>query len=321
MSRPTLQQLNYLVALHEHRHFGRAAEATFVSQPALSAQIQELEKRLGTSLVERTARGLLFTPAGEEIARRAMGILTNVDELTQLGGDATMLTGVVRIGVIPTMAPYLLPHVVQVFAQHNEASLSLHEQRTDDVLVALRAGKLDLALLAGPIDGNDLRAQELADDPFVLAMSTRRHVGAKRALLRLDDLLAERVLLLEDGHCLRDQALAVCSLAHIPTVDVASTSLATLTQMVAADLGVTLLPASTLAVEARPGSGITIRRFQSPAPKRTIVLAWRKSSPRNSHFAAIADAMRPRMLAATTMARTRATDLATTRANAPRAQK
>ena len=295
MTRPTLQQLHYLVALHQHHHFGRAAQATFVSQPALSSQIQELERRLGTTLVERTARGVLFTPAGEEIAQRAIGILTEVDELLLLGGDSTTLAGVVRIGVIPTMAPYLLPHVVQVFAQHNEATLSLQEQRTDDLFVALRSGELDLALLAGPVDGHDLRAEELADDPFVLALSTRRQLGARRALLRLDDLSNERVLLLEDGHCLRDQALAVCDLAHIPTVDVASTSLATLTQMVAADLGVTLLPSSALAVEARSGSGIAIKRFQPPAPKRTIVLAWRASSPRSSHFVAIADALRPRM--------------------------
>ena len=262
MTRPTLQQLHYLVALHKHHHF---------------------------------ARGVLFTPAGEEIARRAVGILTGVDELLQLGEHSATLNGIVRIGVIPTMAPYLLPHVVQVFSRHDDATLSLHELRTDSLLNALRSGELDLALMAGPVDTSDLRAEELADDPFVLAHSTRRHFGAKRTLMQLDDLVGERVLLLEDGHCLRSQALAVCSLAHIPTVDVASTSLATLTQMVAADLGVTLLPASTLAVEARTGSGIAIKRFQPPAPKRTIVLAWRVSSPRSSHFSAFADALRPRI--------------------------
>ncbi len=297
MNRPTLQQLHYLVALDEHQHFGRAAEAVAVSQPALSTQIRELEKRIGTLLVERTSKRVLFTPIGLELAVKARRILASVDELVQEGQRG--LAGSVRIGVIPTMAPYLLMHVVSVMAEYPDSHVALYEHRTDDLLAELRAGAIDLALLAGPIVGSDLHSELLAVDPFVLASSTRRSSSGRRALLRLTDLATESVLLLKDGHCLRDQALSICALAKGPTIDVAATSLATLTQMVAADVGVTLLPVSTLSIEARPGTGIRVQQFQSPAPSREIVLAWRATSPRAAHYQAIVRHLRPLMKAAT----------------------
>ena len=297
MNRPTLQQLQYLVALEEHQHFGRAAEAVAVSQPALSTQIRELERRVGALVVERTSKRVLFTPTGREMATKARRILASVDELVQEGQRG--LTGSVRIGVIPTMAPYLLLHVVSVMAEYPDAHVALSEQRTDALLGELRSGALDLALMAGPIVGSDLHGEVLAVDPFVLASSTRRSPSGQRALLRLTDLTTESVLLLQDGHCLRDQALSICALAKGPTIDVGATSLATLTQMVAADLGVTLLPVSTLSIEARPGTGIRMQRFQSPAPSREIVLAWRATSPRTKHYQAIARHLRPLMKAAT----------------------
>ena len=299
MERPTLQQLQYLVALDEHRHFGRAAAASFVSQPALSVQIRELERRVGSQLVERTGRQVLFTPEGVGLAQRARAVLASVDELVQAGQQQRELTGSLTVGVIPTMAPYLLLHVVDAVAQHSRVVLRLAEQRTEQLLKSLREGDLDLALLAGPVEGNDVHTHHLADDPFVLANSSRRIPTPPRTRLRIDDLVDENVLLLEDGHCLRDQALSVCSIAHAPTIDVGATSLATLTQMVAAGLGVTLLPASSLCVEARAGAGISIRRFQSPAPQREIVLAWRASSPRNDHYARLARQLKPMMKKAT----------------------
>jgi LysR family transcriptional regulator, hydrogen peroxide-inducible genes activator len=299
MERPTLQQLHYLVALDEHRHFGRAAAATFVSQPALSVQIRELERRVGSQLVERTGRQVLFTPEGVGMAQRARAVLASVDELVQVGQQHHELTGSLTVGVIPTMAPYLLLHVVDAVAHYPDVVLRLAEQRTEHLLTSLRAGELDLALLAGPVEGNDVHTFHLADDPFVLANSSRRIPFPPRSRLRIDDLLSENVLLLEDGHCLRDQALSVCSLANSPTIDVGATSLATLTQMVAAGLGVTLLPASSLCVEARAGAGISIRRFQSPAPQREIVLAWRASSPRHHHYVTLAQQLKPMMKKAT----------------------
>jgi LysR family transcriptional regulator, hydrogen peroxide-inducible genes activator len=301
METPTLQQLRYLVALDEHRHFGKAAAATFVSQPALSAQIQELERRLGSQLVERTARQVLLTSEGANVAKRARAVLASVDELVLAGQPPDVFSGPVTVGVIPTMAPYLLLHVVEAMSEHSNSSLRFAEQRTEHLLVSLRSGDVDLALLAGPVEGNDLHTEHLANDPFVLAKSRRRHPTSPRARLRVEDLADENVLLLEDGHCLRDQALSVCSIAHAPTIDVGATSLATLTQMVAAGLGVTLLPASSLSVEARAGAGISIRRFQSPAPQREIVLAWRASSPRRHHFATLARQLVPLMKRATAL--------------------
>jgi LysR family hydrogen peroxide-inducible transcriptional activator len=287
MERPTLQQLSYLVALDEHRHFGRAAEASFVTQPALSNQIRELERRLGATLVERTGRGVVFTSAGEAVVERARTVLRTVDELVERARtDASGITGPLRIGVIPTMAPYLLPTIVPVVAaRHPDADIRLRELRTEELVDELHAGRLDLGLLARPARARaGLVVEDVTPDPFLLAVATDHPLASSRRPIDLDALAAYEVLLLEDGHCLRDQALEVCRLAGADTRTVHDTSLATLVQIVSTGRGVTLLPSSAADVEARPGNGVATRPFRKPEPSRTIALAWRSTSSRDVAF-------------------------------------
>lgn len=292
--RPTLQQLAYLVALDRHGHFGRAAAACFVSQPALSNQIRELERRLGTTLVERLPRGIRLTPAGAAAVTRARAVLAAVDELVEeAGADAGELTGAVTLGVIPTVAPYLLGALVPTLCgRFARAELRIVELRTEDLLARLRDGTVDLALCALPVAGRDLEAATLADDPFLLAVPAGHTLALERGPVDLDVLRHQRVLLLEDGHCLRDQALSVCEMAGADPADVTATSLPTLVQMVAAGAGVTLLPASAVGVEARPGNGVAVRRFRTP-PQRTLGFVWRRSSPRHAAYQELARLARP----------------------------
>lgn len=295
MDRPTLQQLQYLVALAESEHFGRAAEATHVSQPGLSSQIKALEERLGVVLVERTTRGAHLTPPGQEVASRARQVLRDIDDLVRVARQASVgLAGPLELGVIPTMAPYLLPRLVPVVANRfPEAELGLREERTDALLALLRGGVLDLALLALPVDGDDLTAIPLAEDPFLLAVSASHPLARERGAATVDDLQREPVILLEDGHCLRTQALGVCELAGATTTTLRAASLATLVQMVAAGHGITLLPASTVGLEARPGNGVVVRRLAPPAPSRTMALVWRRSSPRADSYQELARLLAP----------------------------
>lgn len=295
MERPTLQQLQYLVALAETEHFGRAAAICHVSQPGLSSQIKALEERLGVVLVERTTRGARLTSPGAEVATRARGVLRDVDDLVRVARQGAVgLVGALELGVIPTMAPYLLPQIVPVVAdRYPEAELGLREERTDDLLSHLRSGVLDLALLALPVDGDDLDAVPLAEDPFLLAVSEAHPLARQRGLATMDDLRREPVILLEDGHCLRTQALGLCELAGATTTTLRAASLSTLVQMVAAGHGVTLLPASTVGLEARPGNGVAVRRFTPPAPSRTMALVWRRSSPRAETYRELARLLAP----------------------------
>lgn len=295
VSRPTLQQLHYLVALAETEHFGRAAAATHVSQPGLSSQIKALEDRLGVVLVERTRRGAKLTPAGLGVVARARTVLRDIDELVHMARQGTSgLAGPLEVGVIPTMAPYLLPKVVPVVAnRYPEALVSLREARTEDLLRLLRDGVLDLALLALPVDGDDLDVAPLAEDPFLLAVAETHPLARRRGPASIDDLRQEPVILLEDGHCLRTQALGVCELAGATTTTVRAASLSTVVQMVAAGYGVTLLPASTVGLEARPGNGVAVRRFRLPAPSRTLALVWRRSSPRAEAYRELARLLAP----------------------------
>jgi LysR family hydrogen peroxide-inducible transcriptional activator len=299
MERPTLQQLAYLVALGEHRHFGHAADACFVSQPALSNQIRELERRLGVTLVERTSRRVMLTPAGKAAAERAREVLRAVDELAeQARADGTGLTGVLRLGVIPTMAPYLLPRVVSVVNNHHpDAELHLRELRTEDLLDELRRGAIDLGLLALPLrrESGDVVAEPLAQDPFLLAVALDHPLARGRRPLDVSALAEHEVLLLEDGHCLRDQALDVCSTSGAASRTVHDTSLATLVQIVAGGGGVTLLPASAAPIEARPGNGVTTRPFRRPAPARTIGLVWRAASARDANYRELAELLKPEL--------------------------
>jgi len=276
----TLRQLQYAVAVAQARSFRRAAERCHVSQPALSAQLAQLEQALGVRLFERDRRRVLLTPAGEDLVPRAQLLLSDADAL---GAAATQrgdpLQGSLRIGVVPTISPYLLPEVVG--ALRNQLP-GLHvlwsEEKTAALLQGLTTGRLDAAVLA-VVGGMDALDHEvIAEDPFVLAGPADHPLLRATRAAKPDDLAGTSVLLLEDGHCFRDQALALCNEAHARAADFRATSLSTLAQMVATGAGVTLLPLLSLAVENRHGE-LALRRFVAPAPSRRIALAWRKRSP------------------------------------------
>jgi LysR family hydrogen peroxide-inducible transcriptional activator len=285
MANISLRQLRYFDALSQSLHFARAAEVCAVSQPALSMQIQELEKELGAVLIERTRQGAKLTPQGVEIARRAAQILASVRDLAdyaQHGGR--LLTGPLHFGVIPTIAPYVLPKVLpHLRNEHPSLDLHLREAQTQYVLSDLAAGRLDTVLLSLPIDEPGIETLALFDDPFVLALPAGRGVP-DHAAATPDLFENERLLLLEEGHCLRDQALSFCALKQVQNLNTfGTTSLSTLVQMVANGFGVTLLPKMSLETEARRGD-IQLLAFAPPEPSRKIGLAWRQSSPRKRDF-------------------------------------
>lgn len=293
MEHPTIRQLEYLVAVADHRHFGRAAEQCAVSQPALSAQVREAERRLGITVFERAPSGVLVTTAGEAIVDRARTVLRDLEELMEVAaGDE--IRGRIELGVIPTMAPYLLPGILPTLRTiWPDVRVALHEEKTANLVEHVRSGALDLALLALPVEADDLEQRPLAEEPFLLALP-EGHDMAGRGRLPLGVLSGLPVLLLDDGHCLREQALEACAIAGAtPRSEVSSASLPTLSQMVAGGLGVTLLPVSAAAIEARPGSGITTRPFRHPAPSRTVGLAWRRSSPYAISWQHLADRLDP----------------------------
>jgi len=284
-----LRDLRYLVALAQHRHFGRAAEASFVSQPTLSTQIRKLEDELGVLLVERAPRQVMLTPVGREIAARAQRILSEVDELHQIAQRSQdPNAGVVRLGLFPTLGPYLLPHVVaSVRTQFPRLELLLVEEKTEVLLHQLREGQLDAAILALPIHDDQLVARFLFEEPFLLAVP-RKHPLAARASIALEDLRGTSLLLLEDGHCLRDQALDVCRLSGADEKSgFRATSLETLRQMVAAGVGITLLPRLAVAPPVPPSADIALVPFTAPPPHRRIAMVWRRSTAR----AALLDAL------------------------------
>jgi LysR family hydrogen peroxide-inducible transcriptional activator len=286
MSEPTVQQLRYAVALADARHFGRAAERCFVSQPALSAQIRTLESRLGVQLFERSSRGVLVTTVGAEIIERARRVLSDVDDLchtaTASGGD---LTGRLRLGVIPTIAPYVLPTAVREIARaHPTLELFLREDRTEPLLSQLLAGELDVLLLALPLHRAGVEELPLYDEPFLLAVP-EEHPLAGRHECEVGALAGQRLVLLEEGHCLRDQALAVCDLAgHGGRAEIQGTSLPTVLQMVQAGLGVTLVPQSAVTRDVRPGDGVALLDLEPEHPTRNVGLAWRTSSAREPNY-------------------------------------
>lgn len=290
----TLRQLEYAVAVADHGHFGRAAQAVAVSQPGLSAQIRELERALGVQLFERTSRGALVTRAGEPIVALARTTLLNVAELGQLadmhrGGPR----GALRIGAIPTMAPYLLPPLVRTLHHRWPAvELQLREVQTARLVEAIEEGSLDLGLLAMPVDIGRLHVEELAEEELVLALPSDHPLAADTGPLALAALRDLPVLLMEEGHCMHEHARAACALAgHASFTVVESAGLSTLTQMVVSGAGVTLLPDAAVPIEARPGSGLAVRRFEEPAPRRTIALTWRPTDPRAAEFRAAAAAL------------------------------
>ena len=275
-----LRDIYYLVALADHRHFGRAAAACFVSQPTLSTQIRKLEAELGVALVERNPRRVMLTPAGHEAAERARRIVAEVEQMKEAARrDQDPESGAVRLGIFPTLGPYLLPHVVPaVRRRFPQLELLLVEEKSDVLLARLREGRLDAAILALPVDDDQLHTEPLFEEPFVLAVP-ETHPLAARASLRMQDLGSERLLLLEDGHCLREQALEVCHLAGAhEKSEFRATSLETLRQMVAANVGLTLLPALAVKPPVARSPDIRLVPFADPPPSRHIAMVWRRSS-------------------------------------------
>lgn len=287
---PTLRQLTYLVALAEHRHFGRAAEASFVTQSTLSASLQELETLLGATLVERTKRRVMVTPLGEEVVRRARTLLQGADDLVDaVRAAAEPLSGPLRLGVIPTIGPFVLPQALPALRQaHPRMKLYLREDMTARLLDQLWSGALDAVLIALPYAAADLETEDVADDPFVL-VSPHGHPLDGRTPVDPSAVDPGELILLDDGHCLRDHALAACHLSAPGSGEgFRGTSLHTVVQMVANGLGVTLLPEVALKAGILNGTDLQARPLAGEASSRRIGLAWRKSSPRGREFKALA---------------------------------
>ncbi len=275
-----LRDLKYLVALADHRHFGKAADASFVSQPTLSTQIRKLEDELGVALVERAPRKVMLTPVGREIVERARRIVAEVEQLGEVARRSRdPEAGTVRLGIFPTLGPYLLPHVVpRIRKRFPQLELLLVEEKSDVLLQRLREGALDAALLALPVHDDQLHAEFLFEEPFLLAVP-ESHPLASHGPLALDDLSSQTLLLLEDGHCLRDQALDVCRTAGAgENGGFRATSLETLRQMVAANVGVTLLPSLAVKPPVAQSDAIRLLPFRDPQPSRRIAMVWRRSS-------------------------------------------
>ena len=284
---PSLQQLRYLVAVAETRHFGRAAEACFVTQSTLSAGVQELEARIGAPLVERRKRGAILTALGAQVVERARRILAEAEALVELGQAAREpLSGPLKLGVIPTISPYLLPRILPgLRRRHPRLRLYLTEDLTARIAEGLGAGELDLLLLALPWPLPGAETMALFEDGFLFACR-RDHGLARARALPPERLNSEPLLLLQDGHCLRDHALSACNLMNrAGGQPFQATSLPTLIQMVDNGIGTTLLPAMAVAGGALKGTQIVARPLAGAgAPARTIGLAWRKGSPRAKEF-------------------------------------
>jgi LysR family transcriptional regulator, hydrogen peroxide-inducible genes activator len=284
----TLRQLRYLQALAQHRHFGRAASDCAVTQPALSMQIRDLERELGATLVERRAGEAKLTEIGEEIVRRSLRILSAVSDLTEYAVHrGRLLTGALRLGVIPTLAPYLLPRILPPLqARYPELRLELRESQTKSLMAELARGGLDAVMMALPIDDPDIETMALFHDVFLLAAPAADRFP-RHARIEASTLDPRRLILLEDGHCLRDQALEFCGVAGAESLkELAATSLATVMQMVANGYGITLVPEIAVGVEARD-ERVKLMRFATPEPGRGIGLAWRRTSSRRADFLAL----------------------------------
>jgi LysR family hydrogen peroxide-inducible transcriptional activator len=284
----TFRQLRYLAALTEHRHFGRAAQACSVTQPALSMQIRELERLLGVELVERRQGEVALTDVGAEVARRGERLLAGSRDLVDFARhQGRPLTGRLSLGVIPTVGPYLLPKILPVLqSRYPDLRVELRETQTKVLLEELARGGLDVVMLALPVPEAELETLALFEDPFLLAMPAgEAPPGATCVSAR--DIDQRRLILLEEGHCLRDQALAYCAGARSDdAMGLGATSLTTVMQMVANGYGVTLVPEVAADVEVRD-ERVKLLRFAPTQPGRTIGLAWRHTSPRKADFAAL----------------------------------
>ena len=287
----TVKQLRYLEALARHRHFGRAADACAISQPALSMQIKELEGTLGAALFERSARQVRLTSLGEEFTLRARDILRSVDELGDLArASQDRLMGRLRIGVIPTIAPYLLPTIIGNLTRVY-AGLDIHirETVTPKLIQELAEGRLDTAIVALPVSEPAFTEVALFAEDFVLV---RPSEDEGKPVPNVETLSEMRLLLLEEGHCFRDQALSFCNRhSALPRELLDCSSLSTLVQMVSAGIGVTLIPEMAVAVETR-SAAVSVARFKSPRPSRTIGMIWRRKSPLDKQLSQISEVVR-----------------------------
>ena len=292
----TLQELRYLVALADKGHFVRAAEHCNVGQPTLSTQLKKLEDYLGVTLFERNKHRLQPTPIGDRIIERARNVLTVIEEIRNLAvSDRDPMTGPLRLGVIPTLGPYLIPHLLPAIRSNfGGLQLFLREDLTSNLLERLRQGSLDALLLALPIRGEDLEVMGLFREAFVVALP-KGHALAEQRYVCEKSLSAENVMLLEEGHCMRDQTLAICSATDSSQrEELKATSIETLRQMVAAGVGCTLLPR----LAAVPGAGsidngmVVIRSFKAPEPTRTIGLVWRHCYPREAMIRRLGELIR-----------------------------
>jgi LysR family hydrogen peroxide-inducible transcriptional activator len=287
----TLRQMRYLAALADHRHFGRAAEACRISQPALSMQIRALERMLGVGLVERRPGEVLLTEIGAQVVERGRGLLAAARDLTDLARhSADVLTGRLSLGIIPSLAPYLLPRLLPgLQRRYPDLRLELRETQTRTLLQELAQGALDVLLLALPVGDNEIETLPLFEDHFLLAVpaSDTRSAGQRVCARDIDP---DRLILLEEGHCLREQALAYCALRENAgaSVGLGATSLTTVMQMVANGYGITLVPEVAVDVEVRD-ERVRLLRFAPPGPGRTIGLAWRQTSPRRADFVTLGE--------------------------------
>jgi LysR family hydrogen peroxide-inducible transcriptional activator len=285
----TLRQLRYVVSLARHRHFGRAAEECAVTQPALSMQVRDLEREIGAELVERRPGEIVLTETGTEVARRAEHILTATRDLVDFVRHRDVLSGALRLGIIPTLAPYVLPHLFPPLQKrYPQLRLEVRETQTSLLLNELAGGDLDCVMLALPVEGADVETLTLFNDAFLLAVPAADPLPGSRHV-NVDEIDQRRLILLEEGHCLRDQALAFCAMkGRDQPGGLGATSLTTVMQMVANGLGVTLLPEVAAKTEARDDR-VKLLRLAEPAPTRTIGLAWRPTSPRRKDFAALGE--------------------------------
>lgn len=286
-----LRDLEYFVALAKHRHFGRAAEACNVSQPSLSAQIKKLEETLGVLLIERGGKRMMLTEAGEEVLRLAQSVLAMTEEIREVGRMASdPMSGRFRLGIIPTIAPYLLPTLLPKLHQaFPRLDIELYEGQTHSITTQLKRGELDAVLLALPLGDDAFKEAELFKERFFLAVPVS-HKLAARTHVEPRNLQSEHLLLLEDGHCLREQALEICAMAGASEYQhFRATSLETIRQMVASGAGVTLLPEMAAGT---PQEGIVLLPFKPPAPHRLVGLAWRRSSPRQKLLQAMVETLK-----------------------------
>ncbi len=298
---PTLRQLQYLTQLAQHGTFSRAAEAAHVTQPTLSAGIQELERTLGAAVVDRARGGVILTPAGVEAVARARDILTAAEDLVEACRDAAEpLSGRLRLGVIPTIAPFLLPRALaDVRTRHPKLRVFLREDLTQRLIADLKAGLLDMVLIALPYDTTGLETAHVRDDEILAALPAD-HPLAQAVRMPVEEMARQEVILLEGGHCLRDHAIAAChweGRSPQTQASFAATSLGTLMQMVSSGLGVSLIPALAVESGLAEASRVAVRALDPAQPGRQIVIAWRQGSSRGAEARVLADLFRAAMAA------------------------